>query len=1548
MNEIFEKLEELSAEKKELFAEMLNEQGMSLLDLPIPSFWENSKNRFPLSFTQRRLWFIEQLEPNLPVYNCSVSIRLKGEIDFNSFERALNEIIDRHKILKANFIEIEGKPVQFICEDYKLAVSVVDLSNLDLKEQEDKLKELVQKDASYIFKLDHELLICGTLYRLSSYEHEFCLTMHHLISDGWSTSIMMKEFAKIYDNIVSNKQIELPELSIQYMDYSKWKNLICYDNTFTEQKKYWLNKLTGHNYGEIVTNKQRPAVLTHNGNRFSFEIEDKLLKDVRVFCQEYHVTQFMFLMALMQIMIFRYTCSNDISIGTTVANRTRKELEDLIGFFANTIVINQEMDGDSDFLMTMENTKRSVMEGFQYQACPFDIVINQLNIEKDLSRNPLFQVMFSYQSNMEWELESGGLKFDELKSVYNRTAMFDLKFEFIESEEKINCSIDYNVDLFYSDTIEKMAANFINILKDVINNPKVNLKNINMLDKEEKERIIHKFNNTNVDYPDNKTIHQLFEEQVQRTPDNIALVFNGENMTYKELNNKSNYVATSLIANGVGNGDNVAIMANRGFEMIIGMIAILKEGGAYVPIDPEYPHSRKEYIVKNSDVSLVLTCKECKHKKTIGNCKEVLIDLDHTDDHYFENLNINKDSKEFAYTIYTSGSAGTPKGVMIEHHSAVNLINWVNRTFNVNNKDKLLFVTSICFDLSVYDIFGILAAGGQIVIAGEDEIRNPEKLLNIIKNEKITFWNSVPSTMSFLLNAKFNDTSLQESIRLVFLSGDWIPTKLPDNIRVSFPNAQIISLGGATEGTVWSIYYLINEVNKNWSSIPYGKPIDNNYFYILDKYRNPVPYGSVGELYIGGVGVARGYSNDLAKTEASFFLDSFNPNDGSMMYKTGDIGRYMPDGNIEFLGRKDNQVKIRGFRIEIGEIENQLLKFDFIKETVVVLKEYKDNKYLCAYIVTDYEVEDNRIKEQLLKELPAYMIPAFFIRIDSMPLTRNGKVDIKSLSEPKRNGFNTGDSDKIINDVEKRLQKIWKEVLDVDDVYLFDNFFDLGGNSLNSVMLLAKVQKEFEVNISLVSFFQNPTIKGIENLLNSADDEYSASNLKTAKEKELYPLSIAQQGIYLAQALEPDSIRYNIPVVFKITGEPDISKMENIINKIIQRHESLRTIITNYNGEAVQKIIKKVDFKINYIEKEWDADIDDVLIQAIKPFNMEGVPLLRATLFKAGFHEYYILFDIHHIIFDGISVEILIKEFNLIHNGIECENLRFQYKDYSEWQKEFIKSQEEKNQEEFWISELSSKISDLRLPVTKNDVYVKRNFDGEYYDMHLDASIMEQISKTAKENEITLHMFFLAVLYLLLNKVSGNEDILISIPLSGRRRADFEKIIGVFINTMPLRCKISKNMLFTEFLKEVKNISSRAYENQESPLNLVLPKLSEQSQETLRHLLDNVIFEFRENEIQDNDLQMDGLKFHRYNLKVNTTHFLLDWMGINNGRDVLFRILYRKEYFENTMVQYLAELYVELIKKIIENPKIRIKDIDISCNSEKRSIGFEDELKFDF
>jgi amino acid adenylation domain-containing protein len=1549
MKEIFEKLRELSEEKKEIFVDMINEQGISLLDITIPPLSQSTINRFPLSFTQRRLWFIEQLDPNQPVYNCSVNIRLKGEMDFEGFQKAFNKIIERHKILKANFIEIEGKPVQIIRDEYKLNIHLVDLCNLESKQQEKELIDLIQKDASYIFKLNQELLIRSTLYRLNSYEHVLCLTIHHLISDGWSTKIMMKEFAQIYDSIVFNKQMDLPDLSIQYTDYSEWQNLVCYDNTFVEQKKYWLNKLSNLKYGEIAPDKQRPKMLTHSGNRFCFEINEELTKQISSFCQEYHVTQFMFLMALMQVMLFRYTRGEDISIGTTVANRNRNEIEGLIGFFANTIAIRQELAGDSDFFTTLQNTKRGVIEGFQYQDYPFDNLVNHLKLERDLSRNPLFQVMFSLQSNLDTEVEFGKLKCEELKSSYNGTTMFDMKFEFIELNGKFNCYIDYNVDLFYLSTIEKMAINFVNILREAINNPKISLKNIKMLDKEEQDHILYASNKTEIDYPKNKTMHQLFEEQVNMTPDNIALIFGEKAMTYSELNYKSNYIAALLIANGAKNGDNIAIMTKRGFEMIIGMIAILKVGGAYVPIDPEYPVSRKEYIVKSADIELVLTCKECEEKKINDYCKKVSINASQIDNYFYDNPNIIKDSKDLAYIIYTSGSTGTPKGVMIEHHSIVNLINWVNKTFNINSKDKLLFITSMCFDLSVYDIFGMLSAGGQVVIAKEDEIKNPEKLMDIIAKKGITFWDSVPSTMGYLLSAKADSEFTQKTLKLVFLSGDWIPVNLPHNIKQTFPNAEIISLGGATEGTVWSIYYPINEVNKNWASIPYGKPIDNNYFYILDKYKNPVPYGAVGELYIGGVGVARGYSNDPEKTEASFSTDIFNPKNRGMMYKTGDMGRYLRDGNIEFLGRIDNQVKIRGFRIEIGEIESQLLKHDLIEEAVVIAKEDKDkNKYLCAYIVAKNEVEDEKIKDLLAKELPAYMIPSFVVQIEKMPLSWNGKVDIKILPEPLRKSQQAVSTDIVLNDVQKKLQKIWKEVLDVDDVCLLDNFFNLGGNSLNAVALVSKIRQEFGRSISLISFFQNPTIQGVENVLEEYHDKKDVIELIKAEKKDFYTLSTMQQWLYLAQTLEPKSVRYNIPVVFKIIGTLDISKLETTMSVIIKRHEALRTIIVDYNGEPVQKVDENVDFKINIKEIPSSKNIDEVLLLAIQPFNLEKAPLLRMSLIKTDQQENFLFFDIHHIIFDGISVDILMKEFNLIYNGAECENLKFQYKDYSEWQKNFINSSEEKTQEEYWCSQLSTKIPDLKLPLIKTGVSAKSDFDGEYFDLYVDSFMTQKINQFAKENEVTLHMLYLSVLYILLNKITGNEDILVSVPLSGRRGNGFEKIMGVFINTMPVRCKISKDMSFEEFLLEVKNICLGAYENQESPLELVLSKLSAQSYVSIRSLMDNVIFEFRENEVQNEDFQINGLKFSRYNLKKNNTHFLLDWMGINNGNDVSFRILYRKEYLEYSTVEYLVSLYIEILKSIINNPKAKIKDVELSYNSANKFTGFENELEFDF
>ena len=600
---------------------------------------------------------------------------------------------------------------------------------------------------------------------------------------------------------------------------------------------------------------------------------------------------------------------------------------------------------------------------------------------------------------------------------------------------------------------------------------------------EDEVLFMQSFNDTITDYSSHKTIVDLFEEQVLKTPENTALIRHDLSLTYRHLNESANKLARYLIEAGVEKGSNVGLLAGRNFEMIIGMYAILKAGGAYVPIDPEYPADRQKYILNQSSASHVLTDTEYPELNSISDLKVINLDKDDLDNLDSSNLNIPITSNELAYTIYTSGSTGVPKGVMIEHHSAVNLIEWVNNTYNIGSSDRVLFITSMCFDLSVYDIFGLLSAGGAVVIANQEEVVDIAKLKELLTKHKITFWDSVPTTMNYLVKElrSAKEKFVQESLRLVFLSGDWIPIQLPQEIKTNFPNAKVISLGGATEGTVWSNYFEVNNLDSSWKSIPYGMPIANNFFYVLNEQLSPVPIGTIGELFIGGVGVARGYANDPDKTGHSFLQDPFNFKAGGRMYRTGDLGRMMPDGNLEFLGRKDSQIKIRGFRVELGEIENVLNKFHLVNQAVVIARPEKDgHKNLIAFIVPKNENFDRKEVQTYLKsKLPEYMIPSILEEVKQFPLTSNGKIDKQALSKLDISNQSGANYEAPQTEQQLKLAEIWKEILGVERVGIHDNFFELGGHSLMAVRMITRLEAEIGMQFPLSFLFKYPTIASL-------------------------------------------------------------------------------------------------------------------------------------------------------------------------------------------------------------------------------------------------------------------------------------------------------------------------------------------------------------------------------------------------------------------------------------------------------------------------------------
>ncbi|MCU0468154.1 MAG: amino acid adenylation domain-containing protein [Arcicella sp.] len=1056
----------------------------SIINLPIPII-TSDRNEYDLSNAQLRLWFIDQLEEEQNAYTLIGVQKLIGKIDINAFNRAFMTVVERHEVLRTVFVNVNNVPKQKILSVLESGFSV---NHVDLCSENDPFNQaevLIKQSFQEKFDLQNGPLLRVNLYKVAHDTFIMSCSMHHIISDGWSIKILQDEVKMLYSAFVRKQPNPLMPLKLQFKDFAAWQSGLISNNALEVHKKYWQEQFSGElPVLEFPTEFQRPATKTFNSQLVKLKLSKTHWNTIRQISESKQVSKFMIMLSTVKVLLFRYSGQKDIIVGSPVAGREHIDLQEQIGFYLNLLAIRTKFETDETFDSLLTKTKETVIGAFEHQSYPLDKLVDTLQLERDISRSALFDVLFvssnidvktditSNQNNTESEIVASDFPINISANKYDLTFYFN--------EANLEITIAYNTDLFSESRITTIAEHYQTIIGQLLENPQVPIIQHDYVSENEKEQLLIKFNDTQKPYSKSKTLHQIFEEQVRITPNGTAIRCGNRSITYDELNQKANQLANFLFESGVKNGDNVGLITNRGFDMIIGMYGILKAGAAYVPIDPEYPLERQLYIITNSDIKTVIT-DDVYPIINQQNAEVDFINISTQDLSNFltENLPTIKPSDELAYIIYTSGSTGKPKGVMIEHHAAVNLVEWVNKTFEVGVNDKVLCVTSMCFDLSVYDIFGTLASGGTVVMVTKEVIQDTELLGDIIENEQITFWNSVPSTMNLLVSElERNGNYSNNSLRVVFMSGDWIPVNLPNKIKNYFPNTQVISLGGATEGTVWSNFYPILKTEPHWVSIPYGKPINNNSFYILDSALNPVPIGVVGELYIGGVGVAQGYINDLEKTKNAFIPDPFNTYMGGMMYKTGDLGRMMPDNNMEFIGRRDHQIKIRGYRVELGEIENCLSSHPKVKSALVTADGKDANKQLIAYYISDLELDIYELKSYLGKNLPNYMIPTSFMRINEFPLNVNGKIDRKALPKYVPEGFeNQKEYSKPRNEIEKNISEIWETVLGKKQIGINENFFEIGGHSLIATQVVAKIQDEMGIKLKLRSLFMNPTIE---------------------------------------------------------------------------------------------------------------------------------------------------------------------------------------------------------------------------------------------------------------------------------------------------------------------------------------------------------------------------------------------------------------------------------------------------------------------------------------
>ncbi len=1057
---------------------------------------------FPTSFAQARLWFLDQLAPGNPFYNVSAALRLTGRLNLTALQQTFNEIVHRHEALRTTFVMVEGQPMQAIAPTLTIPLTVIDLRNLESQERETQAQRLATQEAQRPFNLTTGPLLRVTLLQLDQAEYVLLLNLHHIVADAWSIGVLIRELGVLYcRDVACNVSTPLPELPMQYADFAEWQREWLVGFVLETQIAYWQKQLDGISVLNLPKDRPRPAVPSYKGSRQFLELPQSLNQALVALSHQEGVTLFMTLLAAFQTLLYRYTQQEDIVVGSPIANRNRSEIEGLIGFFVNSLVLRTYLGGNPTFRELLSRVREVTLAAYAHQDLPFEKLVEELHPQRDLSHHPLFQVAIALQNTPIEVLELPGLTLSLFENECV-SAKLDLEFHLWQDLESLKGQVVYSTDLFDDTTITRMLGHFQTLLESIVANPQQRIRDLAILTEKELSQLLIEFNLnqskirlgkcallTPGNFPQNpkskinKCFHQLFESLVEQTPDAIAVVFEDKQLTYRELNIQANQLAHHLQQMGVVPDFLVGICLERSIEMIVGLLGILKAGGAYLPLDPTYPQERLSFMLEDAQVSILLT-----HSSLAplfkGGCYDlsVCIDKDWQTivQHSQENPTSSVTSDNLAYVIYTSGSTGEPKGVLIEHRGLCNMAQAQIETFNLQPTNRILQFASLSFDASIFEIVMALRTGGTLYLANSESQVPGQALIKLLQ-QGITHVTLTPAVLAVLPLAELpalqtiicaGESCSQEIVKRWFKSGR------------RFFNAY-----GPTEATVWSTVAEITDIGEK---PPIGRPIANTQIYILDEHLQLVPIGTIGELYISGDGLARGYLNQPELTATRFLQEplvgwaSGSPKDAypTRLYKTGDLARYRPDGNIEFLGRIDNQVKIRGFRIELQEIETVLSQHQCVQETVVIAQEnVKSDRRLIAYILPYQKQAPTTIelREFLKEKLPDYMIPGAFVVLDSLPLTPNGKVDrcaLKATDTPTSRSI-----DKTFvtprTPTESTLAKIWAEVLNLEHVGINDNFFDLGGNSLLAVRLLEQIHKQFERELPLSALFLRPTIESL-------------------------------------------------------------------------------------------------------------------------------------------------------------------------------------------------------------------------------------------------------------------------------------------------------------------------------------------------------------------------------------------------------------------------------------------------------------------------------------
>jgi amino acid adenylation domain-containing protein len=1042
----------------------------------------------PLSLAQERLWFLAQLDPESPVYNIQVGYRLSGPLNVTALEQSLSEIIRRHEALRTIFPAVDGRPVQAIAPAVPWTLPVLDLRKVPEIEREAQVRALARAEGQQAFDLAQGPLFRAILVHLDAEEHVLLLTLHHIISDGWSQGVFWRESGVLYEAFAAGKPSPLPELGIQYADFAIWQRHWLQREVLETQLAYWKGHLAGVSILQLPTDRPRPPVQTFRGARHPVRFSPTLLRRLKELSQRHGTTLFMTLLAAFQALLHRYTRQDDIPVGSFIANRNWLKTEGSIGFFVNTLVLRIDLSGNPSFQELLGRVREVTLGAYSHQDLPYEKLVEELRPPRAVSRNPLFQVLFALRNTPRQAPELAGLTLSSL-DVYNETAKFDLTLELGETPEGVSGWFEYSTDLFDAATIARMAGHFQTLLEGIVAAPEQRLATLPLLSADERRRLLMEWNDTAADYPRDQCIHEVFEGQVARRPNAVAVVWDGEELTYYELNRRANQVAHHLRMLGVGPEVLVGLCLERSLEMVIGLLGILKAGGAYVPLDPTHPLERLAFMLEDAKVSVLLTQASLVARLPANGATMICLDSEWPTiaRHSEENLSSGVTAENLASVLYTSGSTGRAKGVLGTHRATQNVLAWLWQAYPFSSEEVACQKTSMSFVDSMQELLGPLLRGIQTVLIPNEVLQEPYRLVQMLAAHCVTRILLVPSLLRVLLDT-YPDLRLRlPSLTLWFTGGEILSRELWQCFQECLPDSRLINLYGASEDTADVSWFDTGLMRQEHWSVPIGRPIANTHAYVLDRHLQPVPIGVPGELHVGGASLARGYLNRPELTSEKFIPNPFSVESGAYLYKTGDLARYLPDRNIEFLGRIDHQVKIRGFRIELREIEAVLAQHPAVQQAVLLARDdVPGDTRLVAYVVPNQEPAPmtSELRRFLQARLPEYMVPATFVPLEALPMTPNGKVDLRALPAP---GPERPALDEAFVSpqtfIEERLARIWAEVLGIDQVGIHDDFFAVGGHSLLATQVLSRVRDRFQVELPLHALFEARTIAGLANAL---------------------------------------------------------------------------------------------------------------------------------------------------------------------------------------------------------------------------------------------------------------------------------------------------------------------------------------------------------------------------------------------------------------------------------------------------------------------------------